>query len=203
MIGKRLTIEDARREAGKHDGGKCLSTQYINIHTKLLWECKFGHQWWAPLKCVKYKGAWCPICRKLPKKIMRKIQEVLKEKKGKCLSEHYYGAGTKLLWECESGHKWRATPRSISCGNWCPYCSKTAKLTIEEMQKIAESRGGKCLSEVYVDTETKLIWQCDRGHCWKAMPLNIKYNKSWCPVCNNRVKPNTELVSPNKLELRQ
>jgi len=44
------------------------------------------------------------------------------------------------------------------------------KLTIKEMQEIAESRGGKCLSKEYVNNYTKLKWQCDEGHTWKATP---------------------------------
>ncbi|MCP4898302.1 MAG: hypothetical protein GY906_15115, partial [bacterium] len=40
-------------------GGKCLSDTYINTHTKLLWECKQGHQWEAKPSNIK-SGRWCP-----------------------------------------------------------------------------------------------------------------------------------------------
>jgi len=53
------------------------------------------------------------------------------------------------------------------------------KLTIEEMQRIAESRGGKCLSEKYINNRTKLKWQCEKGHIWEAAP-----RRSWCPYCS-------------------
>ena len=58
-----------------------------------------------------------------------------------------------------------------------------AKLTIEEMRELAESRGGKCLSEKYVNACTKLHWQCAKGHEWEATPGNVKNAHTWCPVC--------------------
>src|ERR1700688_2340802 len=41
--------------------GKCLSTIYINARNKLLWKCKFGHQWEAVPYAIK-AGGWCPQC---------------------------------------------------------------------------------------------------------------------------------------------
>ena len=56
------------------------------------------------------------------------------------------------------------------------------RLTIQEMQKLATTKGGKCLSDTYVNDRTKLLWQCKKGHQWKATPSNIKQGK-WCPRC--------------------
>ncbi len=58
-------------------------------------------------------------------------------------------------------------------------------LTIEEMQTIAEKRGGKCLSETYINLSVKLKWQCVVGHEWKATPHNVKNRNSWCPYCKS------------------
>ena len=44
------------RRAGTKNG-KCLSTQYINSKTKLLWECAEGHQWEAAPGDIK-QGHW-------------------------------------------------------------------------------------------------------------------------------------------------
>ena len=54
-------------------------------------------------------------------------------------------------------------------------------LSMEEMQQIAESRGGKCLSTKYVNAKTPLIWQCIEGHTWEAQPDNVKNQK--VPLC--------------------
>jgi hypothetical protein len=52
-----------------------------------------------------------------------------------------------------------------------------------EMQKLAESRGGKCISEAYVSLKTKLTWQCAKGHTWEAVSYQVRRG-TWCPVCN-------------------
>ena len=63
----------------------------------------------------------------------------------------------------------------------------TVKGNILEMQKIAESRGGYCLSKVYVNSKQKLWWKCAKGHRWRSTPFSIKVRQSWCPVCANNL----------------
>lgn len=64
------------------------------------------------------------------------------------------------------------------------------KDSIENMHGIAREKGGKCLSELYVDQKTELRWQCAEGHIWSATPGMIKgsRNKSgtWCKICGIR-----------------
>jgi len=50
------------------------------------------------------------------------------------------------------------------------------------MHHIAEKRGGKCLSQRYINNHTKLKWECKFSHQWKAAPGKIKSGK-WCPIC--------------------
>ena len=51
-----------------------------------------------------------------------------------------------------------------------------------EMQKLANQRGGECLSKAYVNNTTKLRWRCKREHIWSASPSMIKVGH-WCPDC--------------------
>jgi len=44
-------------------GGLCLSSNYINNHTKLLWKCFMGHEWQARPSDIIQKGLWCPDCK--------------------------------------------------------------------------------------------------------------------------------------------
>ncbi len=41
--------------------GNCLSTEYKNNKTKLLWECQNKHTWLAKLNSIA-RGGWCPEC---------------------------------------------------------------------------------------------------------------------------------------------
>ena len=54
--------------------------------------------------------------------------------------------------------------------------------TIEKMQEIAKEKKGECLSNIYFNNITKLLWKCNKGHIWSTTPSIIK-NGSWCPVC--------------------
>jgi hypothetical protein len=111
---------------------------------------------------------------------MRKIAEV---RGGKCLSSTYINSMTPLFWECAEGHRWKALPSKVKQRTWCSVCSGKAKGTIEGMRKIAEERGGKCLSDTYVNRKTKLLWECKEGHQWEAQPGSIKFGQ-WCPECS-------------------
>ena len=180
---KRLTIEDMVKLA-KSQGGKCLSTVYVNNQTKLKWECSEGHQWETVPAAVRNGGSWCPKCAGKQKSTIEEMQGIAKKRGGKCISVIYVNTHTKLQWECSEGHHWEAVPSEIKNGTWCPRCSGNVKLTIEEMQEIAKSRGGKCLSKKYTNANTKLKWECSQGHRWDATPNKVKNTCSWCRKCS-------------------
>jgi hypothetical protein len=50
------------------------------------------------------------------------------------------------------------------------------------MQRVAIERGGKCCSISYANVDTKMIWECHRGHFWIAPPMRV-LTGSWCPLC--------------------
>jgi len=57
------------------------------------------------------------------------------------------------------------------------------ELTIEDMNKAAEFRGGECLSLQVGDVSEKLDWKCAFGHSFKASPTLILKAGHWCPEC--------------------
>jgi len=57
------------------------------------------------------------------------MQQFAKRKGGKCLSEEYINAKTKLEWECRKGHRWFATPDNVTRGTWCPICRKRRNIS--------------------------------------------------------------------------
>lgn len=56
---------------------------------------------------------------------------------------------------------------------------------LQQMKDLAVSRGGKCLSDFYINNATRLTWQCREGHTWMAVPGSIQQG-SWCPKCGTR-----------------
>lgn len=187
-----ITKLEQMHQIAKRRGGKCLSERYTNKSTKLLWECKKGHRWKAIPHNVIRKS-WCPKCSAKKRTAKRKLSidefhQIAISRGGKLMSRKYINIDTKLEWECDKGHKWWATPYSVKKGNWCKKCAGKEKLTIEYMREIAKKRGGKCLSENYINNRTKLKWECKYGHKWEAVPDTIKNRGSWCPICRKNKK---------------
>ena len=187
---QKSTIEKMH-EIAKDRGGKCLSERYINESAKLTWQCKVGHQWETAPSNLK-QGSWCPTCSGVRKNTIEDMQKIAKERGGKCLSKEYINNRSRLKWQCKNGHRWEAVPGNVQQGNWCAVCAGTKKRTIEEMHEIAEERGGKCLSTVYIDAHSNLAWQCEDGHRWNAVPASIINQKSWCPFCGGTQKGTLE-----------
>jgi hypothetical protein len=50
------------------------------------------------------------------------FQNLASSKGGKCLSTEYTNCITKLEFQCSSSHIWKAEPRHIVEGRWCPVC---------------------------------------------------------------------------------
>ena len=177
-----LTIETCQKLAAKK-GGKCLSKKYQGNKVKLLWRCRFGHEWKATPKDVKNKGSWCPNCAGLKKHTIEMMREVASQRGGVCLSSKYRGNKSPLKWRCALGHTWFAEPQRVRLlNNWCPHCAGR-RISIQDMWAEANMRGGFCLSFEYVDSASPLIWLCEHGHVWEAKPSSIRNLKHWCPRC--------------------
>jgi hypothetical protein len=161
-------------------GGECLG----QTGAKYLLKCgECGHEW----NSKALGGNWCPNCAVTARRnTLEDAKALAVSKGGLCLSTEYVNNHTKMLWQCAVGHTWESTYNSIQyC--WCPICNRPPKPTLAEAQLLASGRDGKCLSEEYVNSRTRMLWQCAQGHRWLANYNNIK-NNHWCPVCSGRMK---------------
>lgn len=174
-------------------GGRLLSKKYAGAKENLLWMCANGHKWKAHPNNIK-SGTWCPTCGKVQSANSRKdtienMLEIAQEKNGTCLSKKYIDSKTNLKWKCAKGHIWNAAPGGIiNGGTWCPTCSiesnaSKQRSTISDMNSLAKSRGGKCISKEYINSQSPLEWKCSNGHIWEARPSNINFG-GWCPYCS-------------------
>ena len=97
----KLSLNDAIKIAESREG-KCLSKEYINCETPMLWECNKNHQWTAQFCSIKNCHSWCPHCAN--KKLSIAVaKELAHAKNGKCISENYIivlKVFTKMLRDC-------------------------------------------------------------------------------------------------------
>lgn len=169
------------------NGGNCLSTAYLNARTQYRWRCSMGHEWEASYDSVK-RGSWCKHCRSKEARSayllgLSVFRELAQSRGGRCLSTVYEGKDHLLDWECANGHQWSATGGSVrNSGTWCPVCAGRQRGNIGEMQVLAESRGGRCVSTEYLNNEAKLLWRCANGHEWWARAGSVKRG-TWCGIC--------------------
>ena len=121
----------------------------------------------------------------MPKKLtIETARSEAQKRGGECLSDIYVNNVTKLRWRCNCGYEWESPLVSVrNRDRWCSRCAGCAKLSIDDARNVARGRGGECLSEKYVNTDTKMLWKCSQGHEWKAKLNHIKDSNSWCPRC--------------------
>jgi len=75
------------------------------------------------------------------------------------------------------------------------------KFLISENLKIAKNKNGKCLSNIYINAQTKLTWQCNICNTkWNASPSNVArkdHLTTWCPTCAKN--KNKEIIKKYEL----
>lgn len=171
-------------------GGKLLSTSYRNNHEKLKAICQKGHAFTFTKKSLLDIGSWCRRCKcDAMMNTLEDMQRLAAKRGGECLSTEYQGVRHKLVWSCAEGHKWETTPTRIQLGHWCPQCGGTGKKSLEDAIELAKSRGGKCLSQKYVNAQVDLKWECAEGHRWQAGWSEVR-SGNWCAECSG-MKPHT------------
>jgi hypothetical protein len=116
------------------------------------------------------------------KSTLAQMRSLAHRRGGECTSKRYINSRIPLQWRCSRGHQWKAMPTNVCKGSWCPTCAHRKRLTIGEMRALARRRGGECMPDQYVNSETKLLWRCAAGHEWKAAPGLVKGGR-WCPHC--------------------
>lgn len=200
-IGPRKKMDKTYKiviEIIKEKGGECLSRDYVKNHSKLKIRCKYGHEWETAPRQIK-KGYWCPICSaKIRGEKSRKytIDDMIKyaqSKGGECLSTEFKGLNSPLIWKCKKDHIWKNRPSSMfNQQSWCRKCSaiirgKKRRTPIEVYQEIAQKRGGKLLSTEYINSHTKMEWQCEDGHKFWSVPAPVRFQDVWCPICSSGI----------------
>lgn len=75
---------------------------------------------------------------------------------------------------------------------------------LEKAKLHAKSKGGACLSETYINTDLKLLWQCSEPthSTWEATNFKVVNSGRWCPICS-RSKTAQKLVNKSGLQKAQ
>ena len=174
-----------------------LLDEYKGIAYKHHWEClNCNTIYYTRLQNLRKKEDWCYPCFKIKaaKAALKKYGfKLISPLKGKTTKE------TDTIVECKNGHIIKRKmnlnmqmDRIVKAGgNLCRQCDLEKKRAeyLKEAKKHAAAKAGKCLSDIYINFNTKLEWECNLGHSWKTRWATVKQG-SWCPVCHRIEKMN-------------
>lgn len=194
----RLDIETMQAFASIQ-GGRCVSSTYVNSKTPLDWCCRNGTIFTISYNRLKSRKTFC-MCQKCmddnsvkvkstksllyEKNMLMKLRTIAKKRGGKCLSLIYQGPQVSLHFECANGHTSFMRPFNVLNNSWCNQCSGRMRLNIATMHAYAEERGGKCVSSTYVNNKTPLEWCCKNGTLFFLSFSHLRNRKAFC-VCSN------------------
>jgi len=117
---------------------------------------------------------------------------------GILLSKEYKNASSPLLWRCgECNTEFKMNINNVKNGRWCRKCSYVkrginSRKNIDEIRKLAITKGGLLLSDKPLGVHQHHKWRCDKGHEWSASVASVK--NSWCPTCSQKIQPNIKLT---------
>lgn len=180
-------------ELAVKNGGICLSTEYINSATKMLWKCSNDkHSSWETTYNQIRKGSWCPECAKLSEdEVLEKCHNKAKLMNGIFLSTTFKNRYSKLKFQCNKAHPPFETryDNVINHDTWCPRCAGmfSPEEFLKKAQEKAIAKGGECLSTEYINGNTKLLWKCSHPEHkpWKATYSGVVNSDKWCKICSN------------------
>lgn len=99
------------------------------------------------------------------------------------LDNEYINSKHKMTFRCPNGHKFKMEWRSFNRGHRCKRCigrDKTIKDIMFEVRRIAN--GYAVLSDEYVNNQTKLKFECNRGHRFNMTWNSFQQGKR-CSIC--------------------
>lgn len=99
---------------------------------------------------------------------------------------------TKVRWECERGHSWKATVDSVRRGSGCPVCAGNQKHTLDTVQPILDNRNDNIkVVELYngtINAERKgLFVCCNCNNRFTNTLSNVLGKHQGCSYCNRAV----------------
>ena len=118
-----------------------------------------------------------------------------------------HSSSRKIWWRCCNGHEWQNSPNArITRGGitQCPYCAGKKLSDDRSLESVCpeissewnyDRNTGLKPSEVFVSSNKKVWWVCEKGHEWEAKVCNrSKENGTGCPFCaGNRISSLNDL----------
>lgn len=176
----------------------------IGSHKKVVWKCRYGHEWEASIKSRTINSTGCPYCSH--NKVLEGFNDLASQMPEIAAewSEKNYPllptmvtpfANRKVWWKCSKGHEWHTLISTRSGGSKCPYCSGQILLkgfndfatTHAELAEEWSNHNLPLTPDMINEKSRKNVWwKCrECGNEWKSV-VYARIKGTVCPVCADR-----------------
>ena len=186
----------------RNNNCELLEKKYVNARTLMKFKCKCGNTYEKHFYAFKVHP-FCNLCGKTTKYTQTEAMDLYKKYNCTLLSQ--YNSTQKLEYKCSCGEIESKTFKAFKINQKCNKCCLRHKYSFEEVQKIFLKNKCTLLEKEYLDTKTKMKYQCECGN--KSEIRLDKFLKGGrCKTCgirngekNGRWNPNRKLVELNKI----
>jgi hypothetical protein len=193
---KRPSLAETHPDLAREAHGWNPRTVSFGSVKVLEWLCPEGHIYTARPNNRSH-GTGCPYCS--GRKVLAGFNDLATTNPA-LAGEVVVGDPTtvstwshqQLGWCCARGHRWFERVAERSGGYGCPYCSGQRVLAgfndvATTHPRIAAEADGWDTTRVSRGSNQVLIWRCEEGHRYEALP-NARTAGRGCPYCSgNRV----------------
>jgi hypothetical protein len=111
------------------------------------------------------------------------LQRLARSRGCELITAKFLGPDIKMEWRCSRGHEWtRSSRKTVAFDRWCLNCNGVKARVMKKIHRAVADRGGKCLTNDYVNDRSPLSLICENGHNWVTALRNVRVGK-WCPTC--------------------
>ena len=197
----KYTYDFVKKYIESFDGYRLISLEkeYKNSSSKIKIMCPESHEYEVTFQCF-LKGTRCRKCfdkriKDFTSNDYEDIKEYIKSLDYTLISDNYISAKNKLRIKCNKhNHIFEMSWHELKNKNKkCPICKplKFKKYTIDEIKKYANENNYNVLSDVYINSQEKLLFLCPQNHKFYMNFTSFKQGQR-CPYCYGNIRKTTE-----------
>ena len=167
-----------------------LLSKYNGTRNKIKVKCKICGNTYETLPSVLVSGCMCKHCSSTKTNDIF-INELKENNPNITPFDSYISDRDKLRVKCDiCQHEWYARPTHLLRGHGCPKCSHknlgfSKRKTQDEFEYELQINNPtvKCLGKYRGRTKPVTVKSMICGHVWEAIPNNLIFGQSGCPIC--------------------
>ncbi len=152
--------------------------------------CGCGYTWSVNVGALIHAKTWCPKCGGKHKgRADELVRAYVALKGGEILTPGDLVSTGRIDIRCKCGYEWNVGVGPLyQQKTWCPKCAGNLPRSLEELQAIAEARGGRLVSQTFTNVDATYDFECSLGHAFSNTFKHVEARGQWCPTCNKSTK---------------